>query len=268
MNRTESAIFLREVFDFSEVPRTAVITGSGQDGALSFLTERQELPFSAIPYFTSSTVPGHGSKLIVGRCGGRQVLALCGRRHRYEGCTMEEIVYPVRTLAALGVREVVLLNAAGGINLSFLPGDLMLITDHINLSGQSPLIGPNDDQLGPRFPDMSEAYSAELIRRMHLAAARCALRLREGVYAYTPGPQFETPAEIRYMRTIGADAVGMSTVPEVIAARHAGLLVAGVSGITNSAAGIAGPLSHEEVLRAGERMNVKLSRLLERFLES
>ena len=266
MNRTESAIFIREVLGLAEAPVTAVITGSGQDGVLSFLEERQELPFSEIPYFTSSTVPGHGSKLVTGTVAGRQVLALCGRRHRYEGCSMEEIVYPVRTLSALGVQELVVLNAAGGVNLSFLPGDLMLITDHINLSGQSPLTGPNDDRLGPRFPDMSEAYSGELIRRMHLAAARCGLRLREGVYAYTPGPQFETPAEIRYMRTIGADAVGMSTVPEVIAARHAGLRVAGISGITNLAAGIAGPLSHDEVLRAGDRMGVKLAALLECFL--
>ena len=178
---------------------------------------------------------------------------------------MEEIVHPVRTLAALGVPEVVLLNAAGGINLSFLPGDLMLLTDHINLSGRSPLTGPNDETLGPRFPDMSEAYSRAMAGRMHTAAARCGLRLREGVYAYTPGPQFETPAEIRYMRMIGADAVGMSTVPEVIAARHAGMAVAVISGITNAAAGIAGPLTHEEVLAAGDRMCQKLAELLAAF---
>lgn len=242
-----------------------VVLGSGLGAFADSLEDRAETPYSQIPGWPASTALGHAGKLVTGRIGDTPLIVLAGRAHFYEGYTAAEVVFGIRELHRRSVKSVVLTNAAGAINLDYRPGDLILISDHINLLGVNPLTGPNDDALGPRFPDMSEAYSKhyrELARSA--AAAELGITLKEGVFAAVPGPSYETPAEIRYLRIIGADLVGMSTVPETIAANHMGMRVLGISCVTNMAAGILPQkLRHSEVMETGERVKDTLLKLLQ-----
>jgi purine-nucleoside phosphorylase len=244
-------------------PEIALILGSGLGVLAEHVEDAAVILYEEIPHFPLSTVEGHAGELVIGRLAGRTVVIMRGRFHMYEGYGPELTAFPVRVMKALGARTLVVTNAAGGINTSFEPGDLMLITDHLNLTGRNPLVGPNDDELGPRFPDMSEAYSRRLRAIATETAREQGLRLREGVYAGLLGPSYETPAEIRMLRALGADAVGMSTVAEVIAARHAGLDVLGISCISNMAAGILDqPLSHDEVMETTERVKSRFLALV------
>jgi purine-nucleoside phosphorylase len=244
-------------------PRVGVILGSGLGGLADELAERVEIPYAEIPGWPSSTAVGHAGTLVLGSFGDVPVAALCGRAHLYEGVSADRVAFPVRVLGRLGIRSLVVTNAAGGINTSFRPGLLVLISDHVNLQGTSPLVGPNDDSLGPRFPDMSDAYDPELRACAREAAARLGIELGEGVYAAWLGPQFETPAEIRFMRAVGGDLAGMSTVQEVIAARHLGIRVLGISVVTNMAAGVlAEKIDHEAVLEVGAAAAGSLTALL------
>jgi purine-nucleoside phosphorylase len=248
-------------------PAVGVVLGSGLGGFAEVLEADAEIPYAEIPGWPRSTAVGHAGKLLLGRSAGTSLAVLCGRAHLYEGYTPARVVFGVRVLRLLGVRTLILTNAAGGINTQFSPGALVLIADHINLQGVNPLTGPNLDDFGPRFPDMSEVYSAELRQLAHQAARSLGVQLPEGVYAGLLGPSYETPAEIRYLRTIGADLVGMSTVQEAIAAVHAGMRVLGISCVTNMAAGILpGKLSHQEVLQTGERVRAQLIALLEEII--
>jgi purine-nucleoside phosphorylase len=248
-------------------PRIAVVLGSGLGGFTDAINNRTEIPYREIPGWPQSTAIGHAGKLVVGTVEGVPVAALSGRAHLYEGYTAEQAVYGLRALWNLGMQSVVLTNAAGGVKASYNPGQLVLISDHINLLGQNPLTGPNDESLGPRFPDMSEAYSKRYREIAREAGKAMGLELAEGVYAALPGPSYETPAEIRYLRTIGADLVGMSTVPEAIAANHMGMKVLGISCVTNHAAGVTEQkLDHKEVLEVGERMKDTLIGLLRRVI--
>ena len=240
-----------------------VVLGSGLGAFADSLADRQETPYSAIPGWPASTAIGHAGKLVTGRISDTPVIVLAGRAHLYEGYTAQQVVFGIRELARRGVRSVILTNAAGAVNTSYRPGDLVLIADHINLLGANPLTGPNDDSLGPRFPDMTEAYPRDYRDLAKQAAAGLGIPLPEGVYAAMPGPSYETPAEIRFLRTIGADLVGMSTVPESIAANHLGMKVLAISCVTNMAAGILSrKLLHSEVLETGERVRETLLRLL------
>lgn len=235
-------------------PRIGIVLGSGLGIFADSLEDRAVLPYERIPGFAQSTVSGHAGQLVAGRCGTSEVLVMQGRVHAYEGHALERVVLPVRALIMAGCKTLLITNSAGGINPALEPGDLVLIRDHLNLSGQNPLKGENDDRLGPRFPDMSEAYDRDLrILAVH-AAARVGYVLREGIYSYMLGPSYETPAEIRMARLAGADLAGMSTVPEVIAARHMGARVLGLSCVTNKAAGLQGTLSHEEVKETASRV--------------
>ncbi len=235
---------------FVEPPDAAVVLGSGLGSFAEQLEESITIPYSELPGFPDVGVVGHAGKLVVGRIGdgGPRVAAMSGRVHLYEGHSIARVVHPARSMALWGVRSIVFTNAAGCINPDFSPGELMLITDHLNLTGTNPLLGENDDRFGTRFPDMSTAYDLEVSAALRAAATSNQVHLREGTYAGLLGPSYETPAEIRMLRAMGADAVGMSTVCEVIAARHCGLLVGGVSCITNYAAGLSpNELSHDEV---------------------
>lgn len=244
-------------------PRVAVVLGSGLGAFGDELEAARAIPYARIPGFPRSTAVGHAGRLVIGKAGGVPVAAMQGRVHFYEGYTAGQVIFPMRVLARMGVRAVILTNAAGGINRNFSPGALVVIRDHINLMGANPLAGPNDPRFGPRFPDMTGAYSPAFREIARREAARLGSELREGVYAAVSGPSYETPAEIAYLEKIGADLVGMSTVPEVIAARHMGLEVLGISCVTNLAAGISGrPLSHDEVLETGERVAAQLIALL------
>lgn len=248
-------------------PRVAVVLGSGLGAFADALGEPSTVPYPDIPEWPASTALGHEGRLVGGMIEGVPVVALSGRVHLYEGYTAQQVVFAIRTLAELGVDALVLTNAAGGINTAYKPGQLVLIADHINLLGQNPLTGPNDDMLGPRFPDMSEAYSKRYREIARAAGKELGLDLAEGVYAAVPGPSYETPAEIRYLRTIGADLVGMSTVPETIAANHMDLKVLGISCVTNMAAGVApGRLDHKEVLETGERVKGTMAELLRKVI--
>lgn len=240
-----------------------VVLGSGLGAFADTLDDRVETPYSAIPGWPVSTAVGHAGKLVDGRIGSTQVVVLAGRAHLYEGYSAQQVTFGISELYRRGVKSVVLTNAAGGINEKYRPGDLVLISDHINLLGTNPLTGANDDLLGPRFPDMTDAYSKEYREIAKRAGHELGIVLEEGVYAATPGPSYETPAEIRYMRTIGADLVGMSTVPETIVANHRGMKVLAISCVTNAAAGILPQkLVHEEVLEAGARVKDTLIKLL------
>jgi purine-nucleoside phosphorylase len=248
-------------------PRVAVVLGSGLGAFADELADRTEIPYSAIPGWPCSTAIGHAGKLVFGRLGALEVAVMAGRVHLYEGYTPAQVTFGVRVLGALGVRSIVFTNAAGGINLALERGGLVLISDHINLQGSNPLAGPNDDALGPRFPDMSEAYSRQLRTLAHEVGSELGIRMAEGVYAAVLGPSYETPAEIRYLRAIGADLVGMSTVPEAIAANHMGMRVLGISCVTNMAAGILPQkISHAEVLEAGEMVRGPLVKFLRALL--
>jgi purine-nucleoside phosphorylase len=247
----------------SSKPKIGIILGSGLGIYVDQIKNKTIIPYQDIPHFKRTTVEGHEGRLIIGEVEGVIVAALQGRHHPYEGHPMEEIVHPVRTLAALGIEMLFLTNASGGINLNYHPGDLVAIEDHINLSGRNPLVGPNMAELGPRFPDMSNAYDVELRDLLKKVAANHRVDLKSGVYCSVLGPTYETPAEIRFLRIIGADLVGMSTVPEVIAANHLGLKVAGVSCVTNYAAGIKPEkLSHADVKKVAEKAMVGFATIL------
>ena len=245
-----------------------LILGSG----LGFLGDEVErpvtVPYGEVPHMGRSTAPDHKGRFVFGRLGGRDVAVMQGRLHTYEGWTMEEAAYPVRLLRLLGAETLIVTNAAGAVNTSFAPGDVMLITDHIKLFAGSPLTGPNLSEFGPRFPDMSHVYTPALQEAARECAAALGIPLRQGVYMFFPGPQFETPAEVRLARLLGADAVGMSTVPEAIAAAHCGMKVLGFTLCTNMAAGVlAQPLSGEEVIAAGEAAAPRFSALVRACLE-
>ncbi len=245
----------------------AIILGSGLGAYHERLENPVRISYEDIPDFPPATALGHKSMLAFGKLGGKSVAMMCGRYHCYEGYTMEQSAFPVYVLKELGVKVIIVTNATGCINTSFNAGELMLITDHIKLVSDSPLRGKNYDELGPRFNDMTYAYTPRLQRLARDAAKRLGITLREGVYAYMPGPSYETPAEIRALRTLGADAVGMSTVAEVIAASHCGLEVLGVSLLTNMAAGILDkPLTHSEVLEAGNKGSQTLSALIDHII--
>ncbi|MBR2048230.1 MAG: purine-nucleoside phosphorylase [Oscillospiraceae bacterium] len=232
-----------------ERPSIGLILGSGLGDYADTLSDRIVIPFSDIPDFPQATVEGHVGAFVFGSCQGKYVVALQGRLHYYEGHSMQELTLPVRIMALLGVKQLVLTNAAGGVNYNFRPGDLMLITDHINYSGANPLIGVNMPEFGPRFPDVTDLYSKALREKIRLEAARQGIVLQQGVYMMFSGPNYETPAEVRMARIVGADAVGMSTVPEALVAAQCGIGVLGISCITNMAAGVTGEkLSHQEVM--------------------
>ena len=251
-----------------ELPQTALVLGSGLGDFADTLRDAVTMPYGELPDWPVSKVVGHAGKLVIGSVAGRRVAALAGRAHAYEGHPLSTVVFATRVMGRLGVRELVLTNAAGGVNTGFGRGALMVIDDHINLMGANPLTGDNDDRFGPRFPDMTEVYSKRLRRIADEAAAAKGLSVARGVYAALAGPSYETPAEIRYLRTIGADAVGMSTVPEAIAARHMGLEVLGLSCITNMAAGVLPePLNHEEVLETARQVRGTFIALLEGIIE-
>ncbi|WP_339166388.1 purine-nucleoside phosphorylase [Paenibacillus sp. FSL R5-0341] len=236
-------------------PEVGLILGSGLGVLAELIEDGVSIAYQDIPYFPVSTVEGHEGELLVGTIKGRPVVMMKGRFHMYEGYGPELTAFPVRVMKELGVSSLLVTNAAGGVNTSYEAGDLMLISDHLNLTGKNPLIGPNDAALGVRFPDLSEAYSRRLRALAKDTAASQGFNVREGVYAGMLGPNYETPAEIKMLRTLGADAVGMSTVSEVIVARHAGLEVLGISCISNMAAGILDqPLSHDEVMETTERV--------------
>jgi purine-nucleoside phosphorylase len=244
-------------------PRVGLILGSGLGALADGLEARVSIPYASLPGWPETTAVGHAGVLVLGTLEDVPVASLQGRAHLYEGIGADRVAFGVRVLGRLGVSTLVVTNAAGGIDESFRPGQLVLVSDHVNLQGTSPLVGPNDDSLGPRFPDMSDAYDPELRGSAREEAARLGIDLREGVYAACLGPQFETPAEIRFLRAIGADLVGMSTVQEVIAARHLGMRCLGISVVTNPAAGVVpGRIDHEAVLEVGARAAGELSALL------
>lgn len=255
-------------------PRVGMVLGSGFSGVAECALAPQAFPFGEIPHFVKPTVPGHTGQLVFGQFGGLEVAMMRGRVHFYEGHSAAEITFPIRVLRALGAEVLIVTNAAGGVRRGMRPGDIMAILDHINLiglAGHNPLRGPNDDRLGPRFPDMSPAYDPDLLDLLRAEARAQGVPLLEGVYAMVGGPSFETPAEVRFLRTIGADAVGMSTAPEVVVARHSGMRVLGISLITNVAPDSLArraeeETTHEQVLAAGERAVPVLVRLMEGVL--
>ncbi len=241
----------------------AIVLGSGLGAFADALADSRGVPFSALPGFPTATVQGHKGRLVYGTSGGIPVLALQGRLHGYEGHDAATVAFPARVLSVLGARALVVTNAAGGCNPDFVPGDLMRITDHLNFTGKNPLTGPNEEALGPRFPDLSTAYDARLATALDAAARDSGTPLKSGIYAQMNGPSYETPAEVRMARLCGADAVGMSTVPEVIAAAHMGLPCAGISCITNLAAGISKQaLSHQEVMEVASAVEQRFLALL------
>jgi purine-nucleoside phosphorylase len=244
-------------------PQIALVLGSGLGAFADEFSNAVRIPYANIPHFPRSTAVGHAGQLVLGSVEGVDVVGMQGRVHFYEGYSIKDVAFPIRVFVRMGVKVVVLTNAAGGIKKDFTQGRLVVISDHINLQGANPLIGPNDEHFGPRFPDMSTPYDKKL-RELTLAeGTRLGINLGEGVYTALAGPSYETPAEIRYLRSIGADLVGMSTVPEVIAARHSGMRVLGISCVTNAAAGILDqPLDHKEVLETAERVKGQFIRLL------
>jgi len=248
-------------------PKIGLVLGSGLGAFADSLTESTKVPYSEIPAFPQSTAIGHAGRMVIGKAGGSPVAAMQGRVHQYEGYSAQQVVFPIRVFARMGIKAVILTNAAGGINLGYSQGALVLIRDHINLQGTNPLVGPNDDRFGVRFPDMTHAYGKQYRQAAREEAVKLKIQLHEGVYAALLGPSYETPAEIEYLRRIGADLVGMSTVAEVIAARHMGLEVLAISCVTNMAAGILDePLSHAEVIETAERVKSTFEALLRAVL--
>jgi purine-nucleoside phosphorylase len=244
-------------------PEIGLILGSGLGTLADEIEDAITIPYSQIPYFAKSEAIGHANELVIGKLKGKTVVAMKGRFHYYEGFTLSEVTFPVRVMKALGVEKLIITNACGAVNTSFSPGDLMLITDHINLVGSNPLIGPNNDELGTRFPDVSQVYNADLRNIASTVAKEQNLTLQEGVYAWWSGPAYETPAEIRMIRTLGADAVGMSTVPEAVVAIHGNMKVLGISCLTNMACGILDqPLNHEEVIEVASLVREKFIKLV------
>jgi purine-nucleoside phosphorylase len=248
-------------------PKIALVLGSGLGAFADSLTDAARIPFHEIPAFPRSTAIGHAGQLVIGKSAAVPVAAMQGRVHLYEGYSPQQVTFPMRVFGRMGIRSVILTNAAGGINLRYQQGALVLISDHINLQGTNPLAGPNDDRFGVRFPDMTHAYERSYREMAKEEAAKLGMTLHEGAYAALLGPSYETPAEIRYLRTIGADLVGMSTAFEVIAARHMGIKVLAISCVTNMAAGILDqPLSHQEVMETGERVRSSFEALLRAIL--
>jgi purine-nucleoside phosphorylase len=252
-------------------PLAGLILGSGLASLAAEVAQPVVIPYADVPHFASATVEGHPGELVLGRLQGYPVMMMRGRVHYYEGYPMAQVTFPIRVMWAMGVKYLIVTNAAGALDPSFRPGDLMLITDHIglmNMVGLNPLRGPNDPEIGPRFPDMSQAYDPELRRLAVQVATDLGIALHQGVYIMLSGPSFETPADLRFLRVIGADAVGMSTVPEVTVAHHAGIRVLGISGISNAAVMEPGAatLSHEEVLAAGQTIVARLSPLIKEIL--
>lgn len=244
-------------------PEIGLILGSGLGALAGEITNGVTIDYKDIPHFPVSTVEGHAGQLVIGDLQGKKVVAMQGRFHHYEGYSLQEVTYPVRVMQKLGVKILLVTNAAGGVNTDFVPGDLMVIRDHINLMGDNPLIGPNLEEFGPRFPDMSEAYNKPLRKLAEEVAKESGFKLKKGIYAGLKGPSYETPAEIRYLRAIGADAVGMSTVPEVIIANHGGMRVLGISCITNMAAGVLDvKLDHAEVMEVANRVQTRFLALV------
>ncbi|MBC7692137.1 MAG: purine-nucleoside phosphorylase [Methylotenera sp.] len=251
----------------SLVPEIGLVLGSGLGAVAQKMVDSVTIPYTDIPHFHGTSVEGHAGQMIIGRFHGVPTVILQGRFHRYEGYEMEEVVFPTRTVCGLGIKTLILTNAAGGINTRYRPGDLMVIEDHLNLMGDNPLKGPNLTELGPRFPDLSEAYSKSCIEVIDMAAAELNIPLHHGVYVGLLGPTYETPAEVRMLRTLGGDSVGMSTVPESIAANHLGVRVAGISCITNVAAGLSPhKLTHQEVIDNSKLSVDKLVLLLEKVI--
>lgn len=245
-----------------------LILGSGLGAVTDSFENAIEIPYSDIPEFPVSTVPGHDGKLVIGEYNGKTAVLMKGRFHYYEGYEPDQVVFGVRLMKLLGVKKLFVTNAAGGVNTNFQPGDLMIITDHIGLFSPSPLRGANINEFGPRFPDMSYAYDPEMIKIALESARKLNIKVQKGVYCFTQGPMFETPAEIRAIRTLGGDAVGMSTVPEVITANHCGIKVLGISNISNMAAGVLDrPLSHEEVMETGDRVKETFISLVKEILD-
>lgn len=250
-----------------EQPQVALVLGSGLGGFADEFEEAVRIPYQQIPGFVTSTAQGHAGTLVIGKVDGVPVLAMQGRVHYYEGYSPEEVTFPIRTFKLVGIKTLILTNAAGGIDVQLNQGALMVISDHLNLMGVNPLRGPNDERFGPRFPDMSEVYSRELQELVVVEARDLGVDVRRGIYAALAGPSYETPAEIHMLRAFGADAVGMSTVPEAIVARHMGMNVLGISCITNMAAGISEqPINHEEVMETGERVRASFTQLLRRVI--
>jgi purine-nucleoside phosphorylase len=253
----------------TEDARIAIVLGSGLGAFAEEFEDPVTMPYQQIPGFVSSTAQGHVGSLVIGKVGQVPVIAMQGRVHFYEGYSLEEVTFPIRTFKLLGVNTLILTNAAGGIDVQLSQGALMVISDHLNLMGVNPLRGPNDERFGPRFPDMSEIYSRELQELVIEEARNLGVTLRRGIYAGLAGPSYETPAEIHMLRSFGADAVGMSTVPEAIVARQMGLKVLGISCITNMAAGISEqPINHEEVMETGQRVRETFTNLLRRLIAS
>lgn len=249
-------------------PEIGIVLGSGLGDFADTIEDKIEIPYKEIPGFPVSTVKGHDGKLIFGKIASKNICVMKGRIHYYEGYDIKEVVYPIEVLAALGIKTIILTNAAGGVNTDFEPADLMIISDHINLMGKNPLIGPNDEKIGPRFPDMTDLYSKELVEVAENSAKKLDINIKKGVYMYFTGPSYETAAEVRMARNLGADAVGMSTVPEAIVARHRGLKILGISTITNMSTGILDtPLDHTEVVEVGKEVAGKFKELLREIIE-
>lgn len=258
----EAAAFIRGAIGVR--PEVGIVLGSGLGALAGRIEDAARIPYRDIPNFPLSTVAGHAGELVAGSLQGRPVLCMSGRFHYYEGYSMDRLVFPIQTMRVLGIGKLVLTNAAGCVNKDWSPGDLMLISDHIKLCADSPMRGPNDPRLGERFFDMGDAYDPGFRRIAREEASRLGIPLREGVYQFFTGPNYETPAEVRFARTAGADAVGMSTVPEAIAARHCGLRVLGISCLTNMAAGVTdAPLNHQEVMETGRRSAERFQALVE-----
>ncbi|WP_042477338.1 purine-nucleoside phosphorylase [Bacillus ndiopicus] len=265
MHKTEDILAAKQfIMDkITEQPTIGMILGSGLGPLADEIENAVTIPYNEIPHFAKSSAIGHANELVIGQLKGKTVVAMKGRFHYYEGFTLDEVTFPVRVMKALGVENLLITNACGAINTDFKPGDLMLITDHINLVGTNPLIGPNNDELGTRFPDVSQVYNRELRNIALEVAAAQGMALQQGVYAWWSGPSYETPAEIRMIRTLGADAVGMSTVPEALVAVHGNMKVLGISCLTNMACGILDqPLSHDEVIEVAAQVKEKFIRLV------
>ncbi len=267
MNYKEAVEYIKERIG-NKNPETAIVLGSGLGVLKDDIQNKVVIEYKDIPNFPISTVAGHAGELIIGELSGKTIIAMNGRFHYYEGYDIKQTVFPIRVFALLGVKNIILTNAAGGINLDYKAGDFMVINDHLSFFAESVLRGKNEDEFGVRFPDMSEVYDKQQVEKMKGIIEKHTGAAREGVYAYMKGPCFETPAEIRALRTLGADAVGMSTVPEAIVARHSGMKVIGVSCITNMAAGVTNnKLSHEEVNETAERVKGQFKEIIKEYLK-
>jgi len=262
-----AAEYIKSKISEQNLPEIGIILGSGL-GELGEEINGIKIPYAEIPGFKSSGVQGHAGQLVIGKLGSKSVVAMQGRLHYYEGNSLQDVVFPVRVMKLLGIKTLIVTNAAGGVNTAFSAGDLMIISDHINFMGNSPLIGKNFEELGARFVDMSYAYDKNMISIAENTAKELGIKTQKGVYTAVSGPAYETPAEVRMLRTLGTDAVGMSTVPEVIAANHAGLRVLGISCITNMASGVLDkPLNHNEVIETAEKVKKDFKNLIKTIIE-